>query len=526
MVPSKPMASASTSDGVPAAVAQQPTIDYYQSTINDDDAINSARSMSDHLKKQKVKENRAFYKKFENWKSDNPYQLKRQTNIAAYKAAYKSGPGGYGYRDMKADFRDFLRQARGEAPSAQSRTPSDSDSPPLDPYSSLGPAEVSDDIDQYHSPSSQHDLDEAVLPEKLAEPNINLNETGDEAYRRRALLSGRPIEDPASAVKETEVDSSRAQPSSEGTYQSAAAKRLSELKENIKRKRAEEHAGSLTSAMESHAPPPPPLAKADTSSLPSTSSSSTVISGPPVMYKPVSAPAVPYNPTISAPPVYFDRPPAADKPTPSTTNVESEHPQKRQKIESKPKQLTFGERMMAKMGHTPGKGLGKNEDGVTTHIEVKMRKETGPGKGRRQQLDADDMDWDGDGKNKKPSQTQSIFDITGGHRAEPREPSKWGEPSRVVVTWGCVKDINFEEDADRLDGGILQDMGDVFNDKFGRVERIHVNKISGAVYIRFVEELSAMNAVNRFSEGYRFQKRPIRARFYDQSKFDKNEYDH
>lgn len=80
--------------------------------------------------------------------------------------------------------------------------------------------------------------------------------------------------------------------------------------------------------------------------------------------------------------------------------------------------------------------------------------------------------------------------------------------------------------------------------QFGRVERVYVN-LSGneqPVYVKFASELSALNvrtshpvsiyftnaaqAVNRFHEGYTFRGCKIRARYYNEAKFEASVFDH
>lgn len=108
---------------------------------------------------------------------------------------------------------------------------------------------------------------------------------------------------------------------------------------------------------------------------------------------------------------------------------------------------------MAKMGYVKGQGLGKNNDGVTTHLEVKIRK-SAPG-GQSSTFD------DGDGKKVKSAQ---VWDVRGGERKKD-EPGQFGEESSVVVTWGCVDGVDWGRNAERDDGGIRQDMGEVFSTK-------------------------------------------------------------
>ncbi|KAF2625457.1 hypothetical protein BU25DRAFT_412507 [Macroventuria anomochaeta] len=249
-------------------------------------------------------------------------------------------------------------------------------------------------------------------------------------------------------------------------------------------------------------PPPPPPPPVPTAGAPGTMRSSSIydnatISAPPVRYA---------NATISAPPVRFEQPPTQ----PSNDEPEySERPAKRPKISK-------AEAMMAKMGYVKGQGLGKNNDGVTTHLEVKIRKPA-PG-GQSSIFD------DGEGNKVKSAQ---VWDVRGGERKKD-EPGKFGEESPVVVTWGCVEGVDWRENAERDDGGIRQDMGEVFSTKFGPVERLQVDESNadGVVYIHFKSVLSALNAVNRFDEGFQYRGRNIRARYYDERKFHAGTYDH
>lgn len=180
-------------------------------------------------------------------------------------------------------------------------------------------------------------------------------------------------------------------------------------------------------------PPPPPPPPEPSNAAPQARYHGATISAPPVRYN---------NPTISAPPLRFEHPdiPMGDADEPA----HDERPAKR------PKTLSKAEAMMAKMGYVKGQGLGKNSDGVVTHLEVKRRK--APPKGS--------VDDEG-GKVK----SQTVWDVHGGLRNHKDEPSKFGDESTVVVAWGCVDGIDWAENARRDDGGIRQDMGEVFSAK-------------------------------------------------------------
>ncbi|CAI6338240.1 unnamed protein product [Periconia digitata] len=259
------------------------------------------------------------------------------------------------------------------------------------------------------------------------------------------------------------------------------------------------HVAPLPSALAPVNSPQPPLPTQPTQPAPYSAT--------------ISAPPIKYSHTISAPPVRYDVPSkqnqnAADRP------AADERPAKKQK-------LTPAEAMMQKMGFIKGQGLGKNNDGITSHLYHKVRK--GDSKQSVSKLNSfDNDDWNAKAK------AQPVFDILGGVPVKQKEVARFGEDSCVIVAWGCVDDIDWEADAERSDGGIIQEMADVFNPKFGEVERFYINKDGKGqpVYIKFQSVFSALNAVNRFDEGYQFRGRNIRAQFYPEKKFETQAWDH
>jgi splicing factor 45 len=130
---------------------------------------------------------------------------------------------------------------------------------------------------------------------------------------------------------------------------------------------------------------------------------------------------------------------------------EDERPAKRPK-------LSKAEAMMAKMGYVKGQGLGKDGDGVTTPLEVKIRKGQPPGR----KVATNDDDYLESSKNVK---SQQVYDILGGVSTKRKEPDRFGEVSKVVIAWGCVNGVDLAADADLDDGGIKQEMGQVFSQK-------------------------------------------------------------
>jgi splicing factor 45 len=181
-----------------------------------------------------------------------------------------------------------------------------------------------------------------------------------------------------------------------------------------------------------HAPPPPPPPAPPAPAAQAVYQGAT-ISAPPVRYA---------GATISAPPVRYERPdvPMGDADAPAF----EERPAKRAKISK-------AEAMMAKMGYVKGQGLGKNNDGVVTHLEVKIRKMPQGG-----------SKLDDDGAKVKSAQ---VWDVRGGMRTQKEGPGKFGEESTVVVAWGCVDGVDWDENAQRNDGGVRQEMGEAFGGK-------------------------------------------------------------
>ncbi|KAF2018136.1 hypothetical protein BU24DRAFT_389853 [Aaosphaeria arxii CBS 175.79] len=482
----------------------QHSIDYYRNTVDDDNDILEAKREAEREKKQAMKDQKKFKQKFGNWNPNDQYRLKQTTNIAAYKAS--------GEYNIKLNmFRDYLRQARRdfESTAGADKKSTSPQKPQLSPD-----LPISDD----HV---------AQLPQspRNSSPHVNLSEaeTGNEAYERRLGLSQsqsltvNSVESGEGHPKGMEASNLRAD-TSEGPGSLSAPSKItnSQPDDAIQRqvRLAQQRAQQLAAAI----PPPPPPSRA----APETQEAIPPPPPPPPPPAPYSATIsgapVHYSSTISAAPVHYARPDVVMKDAEETTNT---RPAKKQKTESKP---TKAELMMSKMGYKKGQGLGKNNDGITTHLEVRRRKE--PNGGRQQ--NNDDFDFDNDSGGVKAPKPQEVFDITGGRQVRPKEQSKWGEPSRVVIAWGCVDGIDFSEDADREDGGIRQEMGDTFDQKFGSVERIHINMSSDSkpVYIAFRDALSALNAVNRFSGGYLFRDRPIRAQFYDEKRFNDFDYEH
>jgi len=285
-------------------------------------------------------------------------------------------------------------------------------------------------------------------------------------------------------------DDNSAAPSSDPSGEDAYARRM-----RLSQQQSDAVPPPPPSVTDDYAPPPPPPPAGSPPAPPSYQGAT--ISAPPVRYAAA---------TISAPPVRYERPDVQMEDA-DNEPAHDERPAKRAKISK-------AEAMMNKMGYKKGQGLGKNNDGVVTHLEVKKR---------RVPQGAGNLDANG------RVQSQQVWDVSGGMRIQKDEPSKFGDKSSVVVTWGCVDGVDWDANAERNDGGIRQDMGEAFGKKFGGdVERIQLDESNkdGVVYIQFNSPMAALNAVNRFDEGWEFRGRKIRAQYYDERKFHSGIYDY
>ena len=430
----------------PASKAEQHGIDWYRSTADDDAAILEERRQRQYEEAQRKKQMKKFQKQFGYWNPTAPHKPERWSNLKAYRA---SG----GYRRKQEGFNEFLRAAARQSERETEREESDGSNAPR-------PKSLSASI----PPPPSFAAKPSFAPPASYDSPIKSSEQDDEdPYTRRMRLSQQQQQSSGPPPPPPEP-----QPRSFPPPPTVA-----------------------DDVLPPPPPPPPPESHAGASDTATTTSSvysNATISAPPVRYA---------NATISAPPVRYEQPPAAP---PNDEPEYSERPAKRPKISK-------AEAMMAKMGYVKGQGLGKNNDGVTTHLEVKVRK---PAPGRQAAL----FD-DGEGKKVRSAQ---VWDVHGGERKKD-EPGRFGEESPVVVAWGCVDGVDWRENAERDDGGIRQDMGEVFSGKvcsghpfhgcntklikiqFGPVERLHVDETSaeGVVYIHFKSVMSALNVSLHFT---------------------------
>ncbi|KAF2127365.1 hypothetical protein P153DRAFT_368671 [Dothidotthia symphoricarpi CBS 119687] len=445
-----PVASSSSSDPAPTATTTQQHGIDWYRSTADDDAA----VIEERRQRQwEDKQKKKEMKKFQKqFGYWNPQAPHKPERYSNLKAYRASG----GYRRKIEDFNAFLRGAAGQASKSRDDSETSNASRPGSSSSSKAPTSAPKSM---FAPPSFYDAPTANIPD---------DDSDDDEYARRMPLPPQQndaIPPPPPSTETQHLVPPPPPPAPTNTL-----------------------------------PPPPPAPSADapgTSTSSNTPYHSATISAPPVRYA---------NATISAPPVRYERP---DVPMADAENepVYEERPAKRPKISK-------AEAMMAKMGYVKGQGLGKNNDGVVTHLEVKKRK-----------VPQGTAGFDDDGAKIK---SQMVWDVHGGLRNQQDEPSKFGAESCVVVTWGCVDGVDWDENRERNDGGIRQDMGEVFSSKFGPVEHIQIDESNkdGVVYILFESVMSALNAVNRFDEGYEYRGRKIRAHYYDERKFHAGIYEH
>ncbi|KAF2840816.1 hypothetical protein M501DRAFT_990768 [Patellaria atrata CBS 101060] len=179
---------------------------------------------------------------------------------------------------------------------------------------------------------------------------------------------------------------------------------------------------------------------------------------------------------------------------------------------NRPGQAKFAERLMAKYGWTKGSGLGATGEGITTALSVKVEK-------RKKRPDSEGggfVDRGGRGI------------IVGGKKAKTSHDDDGpGAISPVVKLWGMVDGMDLDEEMQRDDGGILQEIGDECGQKYGMVERIYIDRTAKGqipVFVKFTSVMSALRALTALN-GRLFARNEIRAKYFDEEKFDNGVYE-
>lgn len=182
----------------------------------------------------------------------------------------------------------------------------------------------------------------------------------------------------------------------------------------------------------------------------------------------------------------------------------------------RPGQAGFAERLLAKYGWTKGQGLGAQGTGIINPLYAKIDK-------RKKKSDAEG------GGYATPAGTGKIL---GGNKSKgaqaAEEEGKFGAMSEVVRLEGMLTGLNLDEELEREEGGIMQEIGEECEDKYGSVQRVFIRRPEeddddAVVFVQFVSQLSALRAVNAL-EGRIFNGNPIKARFWPKEKFDSGVY--
>ncbi|TVY30523.1 DNA-damage-repair/toleration-like protein [Lachnellula hyalina] len=272
----------------------------------------------------------------------------------------------------------------------------------------------------------------------------------------------------------------------------------------------------------SFAPPPmdspPPKPAAKTPELDSYSPAPSTNQPPP----PPPPETLPIG-AISRAPVRYNLPPAPTELPTSEAELEkalAAEPEEDQTEDAeeaprslRPGQKGFAERLMSKYGWSKGTGLGADGSGIVNPLSVKVEK-------RKKKSDAE-----GGGFRDPPGGRGKII---GGRKNVPEAEAtgKFGPMSEVIVLRGMVDGMDLDEEVEGSgDGGLMQEIGDECGEKYGRVERVYIDRHGELpkVFVKFTSQLSALRAVNAL-EGRIFNGNTISALFYETEPFEQGKY--
>ena len=174
-------------------------------------------------------------------------------------------------------------------------------------------------------------------------------------------------------------------------------------------------------------------------------------------------------------------------------------------------QQGFAARMMAKMGWEEGQGLGAKGDGITTAIVAQATK-------RKRRSDKEGGGW-----------MPSVGKIVGGKKRKVQttddDEGEFGNISQVVKLQGMLDELDVTYEIE--ENNLLQEIGEQFSKDYGAIERLFIwreqNGGNNEVFVKFTNQLSALKACGGTNE-MTFAGNPVKARFFDASKFENGEY--
>ncbi|KAJ5787259.1 hypothetical protein N7457_002249 [Penicillium paradoxum] len=241
---------------------------------------------------------------------------------------------------------------------------------------------------------------------------------------------------------------------------------------------------------------------------------------PPPPTRPLDA-FQPSSATISRAPVRYNLPPPPEDIPASQAELDAvlakEQPADEEEQDDsaprslRPGQQGFAERLLSKYGWTKGSGLGATGSGMVKPLQVKVEK-------RKKRPDSEGGGFvtpAGRGK------------IIGSSKKGEYETSKFGPMGEVIILRGMLDGMDLDAEMEgSQNGGLMQEIGEECNEKYGTVERVFIARDAGTpvpVFIKFTSPLSALRAVNAL-EGRNFNGNTIVARFYDLEKFNQGIY--
>jgi len=187
-----------------------------------------------------------------------------------------------------------------------------------------------------------------------------------------------------------------------------------------------------------------------------------------------------------------------------------------------PKKEDFASRMMAKMGWQEGKGLGKQEQGMTSALVVKKTNQragiiTTPKNTYKKKLDSK-IAID----NTIATATVTATVIASGPLKSKNGTIIKGNPSKVILLTNMVGPGEVDDDLQTETAGECS--------KYGGVEKCLIFEITTRkvppeeavrIFVQFIKQESALKALQDLDGRY-FGGRAVRAVFYDAEKFSKN----